>query len=308
MLNYPGKGRKTWIALVIIGFLLFTGSGFRRRVDVSFLQKIYQKRTLCVSPDGTTYKLPPGYGGNSVPVLARRKGEKQFKEIGEVKAALTYSAWGGSIFSDRRGFLYVAYSGSSLVPKTQKELGKRFQAVFFSSSRDRGKTWSTPRIINGKESAGYDPRIFVDSRSTIYVAWVKSRLNGMIFLACSRNMGKSWEGPWDIRRGDNIQFSEGDDGTVFLSYVGGERSNILFVSYTRDAGKSWETVATGELVILPKEPFATSRKGTFYLVFKGLIPSLDSLSPGSRPSYQLYYITSRDKGKTWAEMKKLGRQ
>ena len=294
-----------WINLTIIVFLLFTESGFRRRVNTSFLLETYQRKGECLSPDGTTYKLPARYGGDTIPVLALRKGGKSFEKIGEVKTALTYSAWGGEIFADRRGFLYITYSGSSLVPETQEELEKRFQAIFFTFSKDRGKTWSTPEIINDKESAGYNPRIFVDSKGFIYIAWIKSRPDNMIFLSLSRDMGKSWEGPWDIRRGEDIQFSEGEDGTVFLSYVGGERSNIIFISYTSDRGKSWETVATGELIILPEEPFVTSKNGVFYLIFKGLIPSLDSLLPGSKLSYRLYYTISRDKGKTWSEVKRI---
>ncbi|GEM_PF-1551091 len=290
--------------LTLIFLLLFSGWG--RKGDISLLLKEYQSKDKVTNQRGEIYKLPSLYGGEYITILKSADGGKTFQEVGKVKTNLTYSAWGADLFCDRKGDLYLVWSGMSIISKTEEDLLSQFKAIFFSHSKDGGKTWSPPQIVNDKDSPGHNPKVFVETGGNIYVSWISPGIvEGTIFLNFSRKGGNSWGRPQEIRKGVDINFSQGDDGTVFFTYVGGEYENIIFVSYTQSQGKHWETVTPGEFPMMVKEPYATSIRGKFYLIFQGFTPSISALLPGSSPEYHLYYTLSKDRGVHWEKVKEI---
>ena len=222
--------------------------------------------------------------------MVSQDGGKSFHKAGEIKTTLTYRAWGAHLFTDGET-LYLVWTGMSREARTQKELQGRFKAVFFSFSSDRGRNWSKPVIVNDRKSGGHNPKGFIDSKGIIYVCW-KGKEN-MLYLSLSRNGGKTWEGPWDIRRGDYPGFTE-SEGTVFLTYVGKE-GRIIFITYTRDSGKTWETVTPGEFPLIIENPLTWKKEGKFYVVFHALSPAFILFGEERK---NIYYILSSD-GEKW---------
>ncbi len=274
--------------VTILALILFICSGWRwgRGISVSQLKeehKNYFSLSSAKDSKGNLYRTPHLYGGNSVPIEKSIDNGKNWRKVGEVKCSLTYSAWGSSLFVDKKDKIYLVCGGS----------------VQFSRSTDYGRSWSaaTP-IPNGK---GYQPEAFVDSQGTIYVTWYAGRdIVRDIYLSISHNEGRRWKTPERLRQGEDAFFTESDN-VVYLSYV---RGKTLYFSYTRDRGETWNTETFGFLVPM-KEPYVKIHKGTVYLLFQGYKPDPFNLIPGSEAKYNLFFTTSKDMGKTWKGFERL---
>lgn len=293
-----------WLAVAFIfcGFGLF---GRKKGKPPTELLEQYEQRKVVRDSKGNLYQVAGLYGGESIPVIRSSDGGKSWLRVGSARTYLTYSAWGSGLAIDKEDNLYLSWSGTSIKARTQEHLLHRFQAIFFSKSTDGGKNWGEQIIVNNKETAGMYPVIFVDSRKRIYICWYKKLLRGMMYFSLSSDGGKNWSKVEELRSGEDAIFSEDSNGVVYLTYVGGKKKNIIFISYSKDGGKNWHTETTGELLVLVKEPYATSFGNTLYLIFQAWKPNIFEAMPGSNLNFNLHYVTSKDGGKTWSQMIKI---
>ena len=273
------------ILLLLLSSLLLISWGRSSKIN-RWLREIYQKKKIAIDREGKWYRLPTSYGWSVLPILCSKDKGKTWSKAVEIKPTVTYSAWGGDIFSDKEGNIYVVWCGMS-----KKEAGG-FKAIFFISSKDNGKSWSKPIIVNSKETAGHYPHGFADSKGTIYVCWKKGE---MLYLSLSKDRGKTWEGPWDIRRGDYPRFSEWE-GCVFLTYVGKD-ARVIFITYTKDSGKTWKTITPGEYPLFIEYPLTVYKEGKLYVVFRASSPM--SVIFGGGGGGELQYFVTENWGKKW---------
>lgn len=303
---------ETVIILSLIGCLIvlfFSGCGGRSK---SLLSQ-YEERNIVKDTRGNQYnivfesKFPKGYGCDIVIHRSIDEG-KTWGKVGFISPPTeTYSAWGGSFAIDEENNLYLSWTASSIRAETQADLTRQFKAIFCSWSYDGGKSWSTPVIVNNKESAGHYPVIFVDSQGGIYISWSSSELHkgDIIYVNTSQDGGKTWGEPYQMRAGNDLRFSEDKEGKIYLIYVGGRRQNIIYLSCSQDQGRTWHTETTGELPMIVKEPYASHVGNSIYLIFQGAIPSLVHLIPEKSLDYQIYCLKSDDRGRSWSKMTKL---
>jgi photosystem II stability/assembly factor-like uncharacterized protein len=299
----------TLLLIVAIALLLYVFKWTGR--EEGALTKVieeYKQQNIVKDTTGNLYKIAERYGGKGVPILRSSDAGKSWKTIGSVETHLTYSAWGSALTIDEEDTLYLSWSGDSVPVETltQENLLSCFKAIFFSKSANGAKTWQKQVILNNKETAGTHPVIFVDSKKNVYVCWYEELFGGMISFAFFSDEGKNWKEAESLRSGEDVCFSEDSNGIVYLTYAGGENKNLPFITLTEDGGKTWSTVTPGELRVLVKEPYTTSIDGTMYLIFQAWKPNIFEAMPRSgEPIYELYYFTSKDKGKTWGKMQRV---
>ena len=303
------KFKEAAIILSLIGcliVLLFSGCDGRSK---SLLTQ-YEERNVIKDSQGNQYKIvfeskfPKGYGCDIVIYKSGDEG-KTWEKAGFISPPTeTYSAWGGSLAIDKKNNLYLSWSASSIRAETQADLARQFKAIFCSWSYDGGKSWSTPVIVNNKENTGLHPVIFVDSQGIIYISW---KSGDIILLTPLKMVGKTWGKPYQMRAGNDPCFSEDKEGIIYLTYVGGKKQNIIYLSYSPDQGRTWHTETTGELPLMVKEPYVSHVGNSIYLIFQGAVPTVAHLIPGTTLDYQIYYLESDDRGKSWSKMIKLKR-
>lgn len=299
--------KKKIVLLGLVVAFIFCGFGWfgRKREKPPRILKQYEQQRVVKDSKGNLYQLPDLYGGEKVPVMRSSDDGKSWVTVGSARTYLTYSAWGSSLIIDREDNLYLSWSGVSMKAHTQEDLLYRFKAIFFSKSTDGGKNWGEQIVVNNKEAAGMHPVIFTDSRKYIYMCWYKQLRRGMMYFSFSSDGGKNWSEVEELRSGEDAIFSEDSNGVVYLTYVGGEKKNIIFISYSKDGGKNWHTETTGELPVLVKEPYATRFGNTIYLIFRAWVPNIFEVMPDTKLTFNLYYVTSKDEGKTWSQMIKI---
>lgn len=275
--------------VTILALILFICSGWwrwGRGVSISQLKEEYENYfSLSSAKDskGNLYRTPKLYGGNSVPIEKSIDNGKNWERIGEVATNLTYSAWGSSLFVNKKDKIYLVCGGS----------------IQFSSSTDYGRSWSAATPIPG--SKGYHPKIFVDSQGTVYVTWYAGRdIVKDIYLSISQNEGRNWKTPERLRQGEDVFFAEYNN-TVYLSYV---RGKTLYFSYTKDRGETWYT-ETMRFLVSMRKPYVKIHKGTVYSLFQGYKSDIFNIVPGTEVKYNLFFTTSKDMGKTWKGLERL---
>ncbi|RLG31612.1 hypothetical protein DRN98_06445 [Methanosarcinales archaeon] len=298
---------KAVVGLSLIGYLLgffFSGCGGKKEVFVSQ----YKGRSIAKDSRGNQYKIVyksrPSYGSD---IFVYKSGDGQnWKEMGRIPSYgyETYEAWGYSLaYDEDKNILGFVCIGT----------GKGKKAVYFTKSLDNGKTWSNPVPINDDIWAQRTyPKIAIKGEN-IFVAWVeesesfsskKERPSGIYFCS-SYDFGESWsENVW-VRGGEDFWIEADPEGGVYLAYVGGRNQNIIYLSYSEDKGKTWHTQTTDELPMVVRELYITLAGKSLYLIFQGVRPNVSHLIVGINPDYELYYLKSEDKGKTWSKITRL---
>jgi len=276
---------------------LICGCGKERGIEQVLSQ--YESRTMGLDSKGTLYRV------KDYRLSFSEDNGKTWTESGAIPSR-GYAVWGHSLACGEEGVFYFAQIGT----------GKGKKAVYVSKSVDGGMTWTPPTVANDDVWAQrVHPRIVVKGRE-VFAVWQEltqrsptgeGRPSGVYFSG-SFDGGMSWtEDTW-IRGGEDVWITIGEDGIIYLTYLGGDRHNIIYLSYSEDKGRSWNSETTGELgLIVVKEPYAISVGGCVYLFFQTTKLTSIHLVPGAKLDYEMYYLETDDKGKSWSRMISLDR-
>lgn len=85
-------------------------------------------------------------------------------------------------------------------------------------SKDDGDTW-TLSVMSKMETPFVDPSVSVDSKGNVYGTWIDNK--GFLYMAVSRNDGKSWSEPVEVARGWTTNMPvivAGDPGKIAIAY------------------------------------------------------------------------------------------
>lgn len=137
----------------------------------------FTEKSICApGPDLTPYLVVGSRPGPTGKWTVRRVTRPAVKFGFDDKPAI-------SVGSDGRA--YVAWS---------RLLGRRYQTTVVSSSRDRGRTWSEPRVVSRELAQPQLVTIAAGASGTVYLAGVDEQ---GVWVARSTNAGRSF----DLRRG-----------------------------------------------------------------------------------------------------------
>lgn len=188
--------------------------------------------------------------------------------------------------------------------------------ILFSRSEDGGKTFSAP--LNLSNSIGGDGKgrikreiwdngsldLAVDAEGGIFAAWTEYA--GTLWLSRSTDSGQTFSTPLRVAGSDGApargpSLGIGQDGSVHLAWTVGDVSSAdISIASSTDRGRSFGThrivARTPGYSDAPK--LAADGKGVLHLVYA----ESDS---GPFGRYQVYYTSSTDGGRSFAEPRKI---
>lgn len=285
--------RLSW--LTVAGMLTLFCSECGRQDGVRRALRQYQSRNVVKNSKGNLFRVA------DYRLTYSEDGGKTWTKAGTIPA-LGYAVWGYSLACGEYDVLYFAQAG----------WGKGTKAIYVSRSSDGGRTWTDPIEANDEtEAQRTDPEIACRGEN-VFVVWQEtgggpaemSRPSG-IYFSSSFDGGRTWDEDIWIRGGEDPSIIVGEDGNIYLTYVGGEKLNIMYISYSEDNGRSWHSETTGERLMIIKEPYVVLVGSTLYLFCQAALPSLSMVDLGSEIDFQTYYMTSKDRGKSWRTMVEL---
>jgi hypothetical protein len=245
------------------------GGGWQRRLRAGLLAVVVTASTLAVvavSPPpagaapaaepGTAQRLGPNNSaltsmaaaGDDVHVVYQ---DRTVRPGGMSTVVLRRSEDGGRTFAGRQVISSLT-GGDSLTPvvaaagddvhvawkattsKDSPSLGNA--EIFVSTSRDRGKTFDPPVLLDADTADSMNPVVVTDG-TTVHVAW--SDLQGRVRLARSGDHGASWTPAADLGRGYGAVVSIAqDDAHVAVAWAAGGAVRVVD---STDRGASFGT-------------------------------------------------------------------
>jgi len=281
----------SWI--IIAGMLVVFCSECGRQDTIDQALKQYQSRNVVRDSEGNLFRVEDYH------LTYSEDGGRTWMAASTI-SALGYAVWGHSLVCGDDDVLYFAQAGA----------GKGRKAIYVSRSLDGGRTWTVPVVANDKTWAQRtDPKLACKGEN-IFIVWLERGERGApglvrpsgIYFSRSFDGGRTWDEDTWLREGEDGSVTVAEDGTIYLTYVGSEKLSIVYLSYSDDNGRSWHSETTGERLMIIKEPYVIPIGRTIYLFCQAVLPSLSHVDLAAEIDFQTYYMTSKDRGKSWSSM------
>jgi hypothetical protein len=201
-------------------------------------------------------------------------------------------------------------------------------AIVYSSSSDKGATWSTPQVIVSSSSSSSPvdkPAIAIDSSSTgtyygrVYAAWTRASSSHPKSVYVSYLNGTAWSAPKKVSAGYYGDYGPsiavgGMDGTVYVAWCQNvteencddERTSFIYFVKSSDGGATWTAPAVAALLVAGPHTLPGNNFEMHYF------PSL-SVNPTNGIVHLVYtswarnytdvdvlYTKSEDSGQSWS--------
>src|SRR4051812_8547676 len=196
-------------------------------------------------------------------------------------------------------------------------------AINFSTTKDRGATWSAPVLVDPSIPDALDlvPRLVVLPNGTLVTVFARAEFAiglGKIYATRSLDGGASWTAPVEIAAAPLPGFDEPEtgkelpqpqfenvavapDGSVYVAVEANTSpsTGVLSVSLSRDGGASWTRVSSPGVGAYAFEPaVAVDSDGTVGITWY----DLRNDRPGDRAlSADVWFAGSQDRGASWRE-------
>jgi BNR repeat-like domain len=196
-------------------------------------------------------------------------------------------------------------------------------AINFSTTADRGATWSRPVVVDPSIPDALDlvPRLVVLPNGTLVTVFARAEFAiglGKIYAARSLDGGASWTAPVEVAAAPLAGFVDPEtaeelpqpqfenvavapDGSVYVAVEASTSpsAGVLSVSRSRDGGASWTRVSSPGVGAYAFEPaIAVDSHGTVGITWY----DLRNDRPGDGAlSADVWFAGSRDRGTSWRE-------
>jgi hypothetical protein len=258
------KGASAGLALEVDG----------SQIDLAWREKTTRKELLFrhSADSGKTFEKTMSLGGDTEPLTRIEMGSN-------------------------KNSVYLAWLGEKRFPVLEGE--RKEYNIFFSSSRDSGKTFSTPfQVTEGYRLSIY-PGLLVDDSGACVFSWSQSLLDQASYLVVRKydqSLDK-WDAPVNIAKTMKVVF--------FKTFRAKERLFCIwdhfmkredFVvegAYSDDRGKTWKGFSFGDTkgLDIGVMDIASDDQGHIYIVYSGKA----ELSAKN----EVFLIRSSDNGTTW---------
>jgi formylglycine-generating enzyme required for sulfatase activity len=174
--------------------------------------------------------------------------------------------------------------------------------IVLRTSKDSGRTWSTPRYIApdfGLRNMVCQPIVRLRNGWWIFGADAHPESSAMWL---SKDQGATWEVTEGSINGIHAAIVELKDGRIMALGRGGNVDHHLPMSITDDYGKTWKAQATELPPITYTQRFSMTRLAEGHLALATFLPDVAKLSgqqATDRELAKLCICISYDDGKTW---------
>ena len=284
----------SWLIMAGLLVLFFSDCNRQDRIEQAFRQ--YQTRAIVRDSKGNRFRV------EDYRLAFSDDGGGTWIGVSTIPS-MGYAAWGYSLACGDDDVFYFAQVG----------VGRGKKAIYVSRSSDGGRTWIGTVVANDEIWAQRtDPKLACKGEN-VFVVWLERGGRGAaglarpsgIYFSRSFDGGRTWDEDTWLREGEDGSITVAEDGTIYLAYVGSERLNIIYLSYSDDNGGNWHSETTGERLMIIEEPYVIPAGPTIYLFCQAVLPSLSNVDIGAKIDYQTYYLTSKDRGKSWSNMVEL---
>jgi sulfatase modifying factor 1 len=174
--------------------------------------------------------------------------------------------------------------------------------IVLRTSKDSGKTWTTPRYIApdfGLRNMVCQPILKLSNGWWIFGADAHPHNSAMWI---SRDQGATWQVTEGLINGIHAAIVELKDGRIMALGRGGNVDHHLPMSITDDYGKTWKAEATELPPITYTQRFSMKRLAEGHIALATFLPDVSHLrpeQPTDRELAKLCICISYDDGKTW---------
>jgi len=166
-----------------------------------------------------------------------------------------------------------------------------YEAVFFSRSSDRGRTFSTAQNISNDPSGATPPEIAVDSCGSVYVVWTNG--SDIAFLTRSDDGGSTFSRPMTISTNvrNSPQIAIDMNRHVYVGWEDDGFFRTAFFSQSSDAGDTFSA---------PVNISGPSSFGGTPLIAVDSGGNIDLFWQGGFQAFNIYFSRSIDGGATFS--------
>ena len=260
----------------------------------------------------TLYATPEGGA-----VASWMREEPPYRPVVYRQADKAGARFGPESYLTPEGMLHTITIGLTMLPGSidgefyaawqarKPETGDKF--VVFRSSRDRGATWSDPRLLNAKPTA-FVPAIAMDRAGGVYVAWPDERgYTTSVFVNRSLDRGVSWmeqdvridggEGGGSMANAVSTASDGGSGVIVVWEAQASRKGRVLMSAASKDRGATWSApsrVDDGEGRGAPMAPRVAFAGGRAVVMWTAAVGGINSFA-------EVWADSSPDGGLTWGK-------
>lgn len=212
------------------------------------------------------------------------------------------------ILSTSNSLFSQSVSGKNICAVVWQEKDSENSYLLKGAYSQNGRSWTSPATISGPYFLGEENisnfSLCIDSQDRLFLACIKKEKKLQILY--SDNGGGKWQESAEIDYEDaavapRIFASQNGGLNLFVTQGRIQEERVTFYHSFSETGDNWTnpaSIVNSDDLKLNFLPVMATLAGREYLVFQSLYSS-------KRPTYQLYFSSSLDNGRTWQPAKLL---